>query len=137
MQPTSSPATAADPIAKQITDELNRARKKHAGFFRGGAFAPALTEREKMPTPVFYVRQHRNSKTHKLAGFLRPFDPSWDKVALRTLDEAGELARKNGWNLRCELDKPDDYPLPRAKDTEVSAEQLAAYQAAKAEPAGA
>lgn len=141
MQSTSSPATTtADLIDRQITDELNRARKKHGAFFRGGASAPALTEREKMPTPVFYVRQHRNSMTHKLVGFLRPFDPSWDRVALRTLDEAGELARKNGWNLRVELDLPTGYPLPLAKETELTPEQVAEYQAskaAKAEPAAA
>lgn len=135
------PATAADQINRQIDGELAKARKSHVGYFRGGANVPALPAREKLPPPVLIVRRHPMSKTHPLVGNVRPFiGNTGDKLPFADLDAAAAHALLNKWHIRLELDKPFEFPWPTMRQTEVTPEQIAAWeaeQAAKAEPAAA
>lgn len=139
MNSSSAAATqtpARDQINRQIDGELTRARKSHAGYFRGGASVPPVPVRETLPPAVLIVRKQGTSKEYPLKGRVcHVRGTHGDVLAFRDIDAAAEHAKINGHHLRLELDVAPDYPWPRMGQTEVCREQVAAYQASKAEQA--
>ncbi len=131
-------AAAPDPIAKQIDNELTRARKNHAGYFRNGANVPPVPLRETLPPAVLVVRRQGTSREYPLKGLVcQVRGTHGDVLAFRDIDAAAEFAKNNGHHLRLELDVAPDYPWPRMGQTEVCREQVAKYEAAKADTAAA
>jgi hypothetical protein len=99
--------------------------------FSGGRSTHALPAREKLPPPVLILRRQGTSRQYPLIGFIRPCNG--DHLAFQDIDQVAELARANKYTLRIELDKPVGFPLPSRNATEVSAEQVALWEASQAE----
>jgi len=131
MTTPSLPVVASEQINRSIDAEMARARKSHAGFFRGGASVPDVPVREKQPPRVLIVRPQGKCKDHPLVGNVRPHYSGGECLAFRDAESAADHARINGWNLRLELDKHPDFPWPTQDALDVTPAQIAEYEAGR------